>query len=142
MDVFEGQMASPVLQKIASNNIQLVKVTSNLTHIYQPLDFTVNSAAKQFMKRMFVGWYARKIVPKTNKDTDVEKIDVPMRLSVMDPLHASCFIGLYNYIASVAGCEVCMKGGENNGIYNVIVKGINALPSLDPFKDIYLLVEN
>ena len=54
MDVFKGQMTTSVLQKVASNNIQLVKLPTNLTHIYQPLDVTVNSAAKQFMKRKFV----------------------------------------------------------------------------------------
>ena len=89
MDVFKGQMTTPVLQKIASNNIQLVKVPPNLTHIYQPLDVTVNGAAKQFMKRKFVDWCARQIVTEMNKGTDVEEIDVPVKLSVMKPLHAS-----------------------------------------------------
>ena len=31
---------------------------------------------------------------------------------------------------------------EKSGIYNAIVKGINGLASLDPFKDIDPLVEN
>lgn len=42
LGLFKGQMATPVLQKIASNNIQLVKVLLNSTHMYQPLDVTVN----------------------------------------------------------------------------------------------------
>ena len=96
MDVFKGQMTTPVLQKIASSNIQLVKNAPNLTCTYQPLDVTVNGAAKQSMKRKFVGWYARKIVTKMNKDRDVEQIDFQMNLSVMNPLHASRLIELYN----------------------------------------------
>ena len=55
MDVFKVQMTNPVLQKIASNNIQLVKALPDLTNIYQPLDVTVNGAAK-LMKRTFVDW--------------------------------------------------------------------------------------
>ena len=45
-------------------------------------------------------------------------------------------------MTSSAGREVCMKGWEKSGIYNAIVKGINGLPSLDPFKDTDPLVEN
>ena len=32
MNVFKGQMTTPVFQKIMSNNVQLVKVPPNLTH--------------------------------------------------------------------------------------------------------------
>ena len=41
-----------------------------------------------------------------------------------------------------AGPHVRMKGWEKSGINNAIVKGINGLPSLNPFKDIDPLVEN
>ena len=45
-------------------------------------------------------------------------------------------------MASRDGHEVCMKGWKKSGIFNAIVKGINDLPSLDPFKDIEPLVDN
>ena len=35
---------------IADANIRLVKVPSNMTHLFQPLDFTVNSWAKAYSK--------------------------------------------------------------------------------------------
>ena len=50
MDVFKGQMTTPVIDKLVENNILLVKVPPNLTHIYQPLDVAVNGTAKQSMK--------------------------------------------------------------------------------------------
>ena len=73
MDVFKRQMSTPFLQKIASNNIQLVKVPPNLTHIYQPLDVTVNCAAKQFIKRKFVDWHVGQIVTEKKKGTMLKR---------------------------------------------------------------------
>ena len=142
MDVFKGQMTTPVFEKLASNNIELVKVPPNLTHIYQPLDVAVNGPAKQFMKKKFVDWYARQIVTEMNKGIEVEQIDIKMKLSIMKPLHASWLIELYNYMTSSAGREICMKGWEKSGIFDAITKGTNGLPSLDPFSDIDPLVEN
>lgn len=94
MDVFNRQTSTPFLQKITSNNIQFVKVPPNLTHIYQPLDVTVNCAAKQFIKRKFVDWHVGQIVTEKKKGTNVEEIDVHMKLPVMKPLHTSWLIEL------------------------------------------------
>ena len=44
-------MTTPVLQKISSNNIQLVKVPPNLTHIYQPLDSIYSEWSRQAVYR-------------------------------------------------------------------------------------------
>ena len=41
---------------IADANILLAKVPSNMTHLFQPLDFTVNSWAKNFMREKFADW--------------------------------------------------------------------------------------
>ena len=96
-----------------------MKVLPNVTHIYQPLDVSVNSASKQFMKRKFVDWYARQIVTEMNKDTDVEQIRLQMKLSVMQPLHASWLFNLYNYMtSSPGGIHEKMK---KSGIYNAVV---------------------
>ena len=111
---FKGPMTTTLLQKIASNNIQSVKVPSNLTHIYQPFDVTVNDATKQFMKRKFEDWYPGQIVTEMNKGTDVEEIDVQMKLFVMKPLHVSWLLELYNYMTLRTGYERCMKGKEWN----------------------------
>ena len=82
---------------------------SYLTHIYQPLDVAVNGTAKQFMKRKFIDWYAKQIVNTIDDGTAVENIDIKMKLSVMNPLHASWIIDLYNYMTSSAGREVCIN---------------------------------
>ena len=53
MDVFCGPMTKKVLEKSKCNKIFLVRVLANLTHIFQPLDLTVNSHFKQYMKEKF-----------------------------------------------------------------------------------------
>ena len=71
------------------------------------------------MKRKFVDWYARQIVTEMNKGTDVEQIRLQMKLSVMQPLHASWLFDLYNYMtSSPGGIHEKMK---KSGIYNAVV---------------------
>ena len=43
---------------IADANILHVKVPNNMTHLFQPLDLTMNSWTKNFMREKFAEWYA------------------------------------------------------------------------------------
>ena len=52
------------------------------------------------------------------------------------PLHAKCLIDLYNYMTSPDGQAVSLKGWKVAGITEAVQKGLNGLPSLDPFHDI------
>ena len=53
MDVFRGQMTEDVLEKLKRSNIFLVRVPANMTHIFQPLDLTVNGHFKQYIIIIF-----------------------------------------------------------------------------------------
>ena len=52
-DVFRGQMTEKVKEKLQSLNFELVPVPANMTHLFQPLDLTVNGSAKKFMSKQF-----------------------------------------------------------------------------------------
>ena len=52
MDVFKGQMTSPVLKVLSNNNILLQSVPTNFTYLFQPLD--VEGGPNGFVKRKFV----------------------------------------------------------------------------------------
>ena len=56
IDVFSGQVTKPVIDKMTENNVKIVKVPANKN---QPLDLTVNGAAKAYMKKRFTEWYSR-----------------------------------------------------------------------------------
>ena len=53
MDVFTGQMTTAVLGSYKENNVLFVNVPANMTNYYQPLNLTVNSYAKWYMKNKF-----------------------------------------------------------------------------------------
>ena len=74
-------MTEPVMAKLRENHIKLVRVPPNMTHLFHPLDLTVNGAAKSYLKRRFTEWYGSQI----SKHLDSGK---EMELSTLKPLHA------------------------------------------------------
>ena len=63
-------------------------VPNRMTHIFQPLDLTVNSWAKKFMKEKYAVWYASQIQADLEKGLAVDETDVKTPLITMKPLHA------------------------------------------------------
>ena len=60
MDVFRGQMTEEVVSMLRTNNIRLVKVQNNMTHLLQPLDLTVNGHCNSLMKGILLSGIASK----------------------------------------------------------------------------------
>ena len=60
-DVFQGQTTDKVLKFLEDNNILATKVSPNTTHLFQPLDLTVNEVAKDFTEKKFSEWFSRQI---------------------------------------------------------------------------------
>ena len=50
MDCFRGKMMDSVLLKLRENSIFLVRVPPRMNNLFQPLDLTVNGAAKAFKR--------------------------------------------------------------------------------------------
>lgn len=60
-DRFKEQCTPGVLELLEKNDIDLVLVPANCTDRLQPLDISVNEAAKNIMRDKFQGWYAEQI---------------------------------------------------------------------------------
>ena len=60
-----------------------------MTHIFLPLDLTVNAEAKKFTKKQFVTYYSHSIQEQLQNGKKLEDIEVDLRLSVIKPL-ATC----------------------------------------------------
>ena len=55
-------------------------VQANMTHIFQPLDLTVNRCSKAFLHKNAQDWYSNEIR---------KEMEVDVCISVLKPLHAS-----------------------------------------------------
>ena len=58
-DSFKGQRTENILTFLDSNNVKVVLIPPNCTDRLQPLDLSVNKAAKEFLRRQFQTWYAK-----------------------------------------------------------------------------------
>ena len=72
-------MTPAVLQKLRENYVFLVRVPPNMTNLFQPLDLTVNSAAKAFIKRYFTEWYSQEIWKELESGKELNDIDISLR---------------------------------------------------------------
>ena len=61
LGVFCGQITEDVTSLWQKHNILLLLVPNNMTHMFQPLDLTVNKHCKTFLKNLFSEWYSRQI---------------------------------------------------------------------------------
>ena len=139
-DVFRGQTTDKVLKVLEDNNILATKIPPKMTHLFQPLDLTVNKVAKGFMKR-FSEWFKRPISIGLENGQELEDIQIDYCLSVLKPMHAKWLLSFYDFMSSPEGKVVIASGWRKSGILVAVEMGLSKLPVLDPFNDICPLVD-
>ena len=60
-DNFKAQCTTSLLQTLDDNNINVLLIPPNCTDRLQPLDISVNKAAKEFLRGKFQKWYAQEV---------------------------------------------------------------------------------
>lgn len=118
LDEFKGQTTTRVLNLLQSNDFMYVIVPPNCTDRLQPLDVSVNRAAKQFLRSKFENWYADNIVAQKDTGKEIEPVD--MRLSIVKPIAAKWMIDLYNYL--IAHPQIIKNGFKHVGIIDFLVQ--------------------
>ena len=136
-DVFKGQMTDRVQNRLKSLSLELVPVPANMTHFFQPLDLTVNRAAKNLTKKEFISYYSSVIQKGLNEGKALEDIEVDVRLTVIKPLHAQWLVNCYNFFSTEEGRQITLKGWKKAGILGLF-DGTVILPPDNPFEDIYI----
>lgn len=111
-DRFKGQCTTGVLELLENNNIDVVLIPANCTDRLQPLDVSVNKAAKNFMRERFQSWYADQIQKQIADGTDAVPVD--LKLSRMKPLSAKWFVELSDYLK--VNPSIIVNGFKEAGI--------------------------
>ena len=118
MDTFKGQ-DNGILRGFCSKNIcEVVIVPHNLTNKFQPLDLTVNKAAKAFIQNQYNDWFSDQVARQLKSGKDSTDIKVSSKLSDLKPLHASWIVDLYKHMQGED--ELILKGFKEAGIYEAI----------------------
>ena len=115
-DNFKRQCTEKLLKLLDSNNINVVLIPPNCTDRLQPLDLSVNKAAKEFLQKKFQNWYATQVCVQLDEKLEKEAID--LRLSVMKPLGAKWIIELYDYLKGKP--DVIKNGFKEAGILDCV----------------------
>ena len=97
-DVFTGQTTANLNEYIEENDCVILYVPNNMTHYFQPLDLTVNAVAKHFFKDKFELWYVNEVKKQLDEGTEVYEIGIPLKLSILKPIHGRWFLGLYDHL--------------------------------------------
>ena len=117
-------------------SIFISHVPNNMTHIFQPLDLTVNSWAKKFMKEKYAIWHASQIPAGLEKGLAVDVIDVKTPLTTMKLLDAKWIMNLHDEITLEKGNEMVLTGWKEARILDAVEMGSTKLKCFDIFNDI------
>ena len=89
-------------------------VPHNLTNKFQPLDISVNKAAKAFIQNMYNEWFSNEVVTQLNRGVDPTEVKITSKLSDLKPLHASWIVDLFEHLKKETG--MIIKGFDSAGI--------------------------
>ena len=101
-----------------------------MTHYFQPLDLTVNAVAKHFLKDKFELWYANEVKKQLDERTEFYEIDIPLKLSILKPIHGRWYLGLYYHLRNN---KELINGFKSAGITQALTQ---ELLDEDPFADL------
>ena len=87
-----------------------------MTHLFQPLDLTVNKATKDYTKQKFSDWFTCQINTGLENGQELDDLEIDYWLSVQKPLHAKWLIFFYNYMTTKKGQEVISNGWKRSSI--------------------------
>ena len=113
-DRFRAQCTNTILELLASKYVHVAIVPANCTDRLQPLDVSVNKAAKEYLRRQFQEWYSEQVCLQLQKDGDATVEPVDLRMGIVKPLGAKWMMGLYDYMKTKP--DIIRNGFRHSGL--------------------------
>ena len=104
--LFQTFSESQVTTLLQEKNIFFVTVPKNMTHLFQPLDLTVNGFCKSYLKRKFAQWFAQQFDRQLALFKKVEDVEIKFQLTEIKPIHANWISQFYNHMSTDEGSKV------------------------------------
>ena len=114
MDTFKGQDNDTLKKLCTENNCDVVIVPHNLTNKFQPLDLSVNKAAKSFVQNKYNDGFAEQVFTQLQNGKDPTDVKILSKLSALKPIHARWIVDWYNHVIKVT--EMIVRGFNSAGI--------------------------
>ena len=118
MDTFKGQDNDTIKELCLENNCEITIVPHNLTHVFQPLDLSVNKAAKSFVQNKYNEWFADQVSQQLTRGILPADVKVSSKISLIKPLHAQWIVNLYEKLRKEPA--MIINGFEASGISEAI----------------------
>jgi hypothetical protein len=113
-DRFRGQCTERIFSLLETKHVLVAVVPANCTDRLQPLDVSVNKAAKENLRNQFQEWYSEQIFQQLQEDSETPPQPVDLRMSIVKPLSAKWMINLYDYLKS--NPDIIKSGFRHSGI--------------------------
>ena len=134
MDNFKGQDNDILRDICLENNCAVVIVPHNMTNKCQPLDISVNKAAKAFIQNKYNDWFAEQVSSQLQNGIDPTNIKISSEISMLKPLHASWIVNLYRHIREEK--EIIISGFRSAGISEAIENASEIVEKIEyPFRE-------
>ena len=117
-DTFKGQDNHRLRELRSENYCEVVIVPHNLTNKFQPLDISVNKAAKAFTQNMYNEWFSNEFATKLSRGVGLTVEKITSKLSGLKPSHASWIIDLNEHLKKETG--MIIKGFHSTGITEAV----------------------
>ena len=98
LDTSKGQDNDDLRELCVRNNCEIVIVPHNLTNKFQPLELSVNKAAKAYVSEKYNVWMANEISKQIKEGIAPPDVKVSLKLSVIKPLHAKWIVDLHRHL--------------------------------------------
>ena len=139
MDNFSAHSSGDALQQLEENGVLVVFLPANTTDRLQPLDLSINKAAKDHLRDKFRRWYAGEVAKGLKDQPETHVVPVEMGMAIMKELGAQWLVSFYDYICSHT--ELVRNGFKEAGIIEALEKGPSppsphANDDNDPFLDL------